>query len=81
MSFKGKLGNYEVVPTQDGSTTLYSQYFGEACHSTSGATIETISHYVQGTKLLDQDNPQVLEIGFGTGLGYRTNSTTTRNLN
>lgn len=64
------------VETEDGSVTLFSEAFGEACHSTSGAKTETITHYIQGCELpkrLDLFSPfHILEVGFGLGLGLLT---------
>ncbi len=70
-----KLGQYTSIMTEDGSQTLYSEHYQEACHSTSGARQETITHYIEGCKLLDKcenHNPVfILEIGFGTGIGFQ----------
>ncbi len=68
-----KLKNYELVPTEDGSTTLYSKLYNEACHSLSGAKKETIIHYIKGCEIENKDTPvNIFEVGFGTGLGYLT---------
>jgi tRNA U34 5-methylaminomethyl-2-thiouridine-forming methyltransferase MnmC len=71
---KHQLSQHEWVTTEDGSLTLYSKQFGEACHSTSGAKSETILHYVKGCKVLERvseiDQFMILEVGFGTGLGF-----------
>lgn len=68
------LRDYELIQTDDGSTTLYSKTYGEACHSTSGAAAETRLHYIDGCKItekLNQDSGlKILEVGFGTGLGF-----------
>jgi chorismate dehydratase len=72
----GHLGEYIWVETQDGSSTLYSPYFDEHCHSLTGAAEETIYHYIQGCsveELAQKFDPiTILEIGFGTGLGLRS---------
>lgn len=68
------LKNYELVATEDGSYTIYSKLYGEACHSTSGARQETIKHYIEGCQI--QKNSlkflpiQILEVGFGVGIGF-----------
>lgn len=68
------LTRHRWVETEDGSRTLFSEAFGEACHSTTGAKTETLLHYVQGTKVLERVGTHspflILEVGFGTGLGY-----------
>lgn len=69
-----KLKNYELIETDDGSTTLFSRLYNEACHSTSGARSETKLHYIDGCELEAKINAsdviRVLEVGFGTGLGF-----------
>jgi tRNA U34 5-methylaminomethyl-2-thiouridine-forming methyltransferase MnmC len=70
------LENYKKIKTSDGSYTYYSALFDENCHSTSGAKNETYTHYVLGCKLdrkVVQKKPiNILEVGFGTGLGFIT---------
>lgn len=67
---------HQLVETQDGSYTLFSEAFQEACHSTSGARAETLLHYVEGCqikrKLLQHDPLVILEVGFGLGIGFLT---------
>ena len=72
MKFKTKLGEYHSVETQDGHFTLYSGAYEENCHSTSGAYTETLHNYVHGCDVIDRANKSpinILEIGFGVGLG------------
>jgi tRNA U34 5-methylaminomethyl-2-thiouridine-forming methyltransferase MnmC len=68
--------NHRWVETDDGSFTLFSEMFQEACHSTSGATQETLLHYIQGCKIkdkiLEQNSLAILEVGFGLGVGFLT---------
>jgi tRNA U34 5-methylaminomethyl-2-thiouridine-forming methyltransferase MnmC len=68
--------NHQWVPTEDGSCTLFSEAFQEACHSTSGALEETLLHYIKGcqieAKIAQQDNLSILEVGFGLGIGFLT---------
>ena len=68
--------NHRWVETEDGSFTLFSEAFQEACHSTSGATQETLLHYIQGCnikeKILKQNSLSILEVGFGLGVGFLT---------
>lgn len=71
-----KNSHLKEVTTDDGTKTLYNEKFKEACHSISGATNETITHYFKGCrvveKLLKANNINILEIGFGTGNGFVT---------
>lgn len=67
---------HQLVETEDGSFTLFSEAFQEACHSTSGARAETLLHYVKGcqikTKIADHKPLVILEVGFGLGIGFLT---------
>lgn len=64
------------VETADGSFTLFSEHFQEACHSTNGAHAETVLHYVEGCKiperLKNSQDISILEVGFGLGTGLMT---------
>lgn len=64
------------VETEDGSRTLFSERFGEACHSTSGAKAETILHYLKGCAVVEKSRNlsqlSILEVGFGLGIGLLT---------
>ncbi len=66
--------HYSLIQTDDGSQTLFSEEFNEACHSTAGARAETRFHYLEGCGLLDllttHDEINILEVGFGTGIGW-----------
>lgn len=68
--------NHQIIETEDGSRTLFSERFQEACHSTTGARSETLLHYVQGCKILEraplQEAFTILEVGFGLGVGFLT---------
>lgn len=67
--------NYQLITTEDGSETVFSEIFQENCHSTSGAVAETQEHYIRGCKLdeiiLNQNFIHILEVGFGTGIGWQ----------
>ncbi len=64
------------VQTEDGSQTLFSEHFGEACHSTTGARSETILHYLKGCAIEEKSKSleklSILEVGFGLGIGLIT---------
>lgn len=68
--------NHQWIMTEDGSSTLYSEVFQEACHSPAGAKAETELHYIQGCKIKEKikelNQLSILEVGFGTGLGLKT---------
>lgn len=70
-----KLENYEEIITEDGSTTLFSKTYQEACHSKSGAIEETILHYIKGCRITEisqkYQSINIIEVGFGTGIGFK----------
>ncbi len=80
---KNKL-SYELKITEDGSNTLHSPLFGEDCHSSYGAKTETLTYYIQGCKikeaLQELKSINILEVGFGTGLGLRTTYEETKSI-
>ena len=60
---------FPIVPTSDGSKTLYSERFGEHYHSTFGAAGESNHVFIEAGYLAASADPvSVLEAGFGTGL-------------
>lgn len=67
--------HYRLIRTDDGSDTLFCEAFSEACHSTAGAREETRFHYLKGCELErlleSHDEINVLEVGFGTGIGWQ----------
>jgi tRNA U34 5-methylaminomethyl-2-thiouridine-forming methyltransferase MnmC len=73
--FRGNLGNYKLIKTEDNTETVWSEYFDEACHNLSGAYEETIYNYINGChipELLNQkDNTSILDVGFGVGIGLK----------
>lgn len=66
---------HQLVMTEDGTPSLFSERFSEACHSKAGARAETHQHYLHGCQiaqlLAKQTETHILEVGFGTGLGFR----------
>ena len=73
--FKGNLGNYKILKTEDNTETVWSEYFDEACHNLSGAYEETLFNYINGCNIpvffrLNK-NFTVLDVGFGVGLGLK----------
>lgn len=70
--FKGQLGKYRIINTDDSSPTLWSEFFDENCHSTHGAYAETVFNYVGACGIADATSPKrVLEVGFGLGHGLK----------
>lgn len=70
--FKGSLGQYKIIKTEDNSVTIWSEFFDENCHNLSGAYEETVHNYIEGTHLKEQiNNPEinVFDVGFGLGVG------------
>lgn len=68
--------HHQLVQTEDGSFTFFSENFQEACHSTTGARSETLLHYVNGCRIPERLSPHgtltILEVGFGLGMGFLT---------
>ncbi len=66
----------EIIPTEDGSATLYTEQFDEHYHSIHGAEQESqliyltygLEHRLQSLAVEHTDSVQILEMGFGTGL-------------
>lgn len=58
-----------IVPTADGTNTLYVPHLNEHYHSTYGANEESKHIYISQAYVHSPNpSPTVLEIGFGTGL-------------
>lgn len=73
--FKGELGLYKIIKTEDQTETLWSEYFNEACHNISGAYEETIHNYILGCSIPNLIKKgisfSVLDVGFGVGIGLK----------
>lgn len=70
--------NYREIITKDGSKTLWSENFQEACHSLDGAKEETLYNFLFGCEIenkikkaleLKTKSLSILEVGFGAGVG------------
>lgn len=62
---------FEIVQTADGSHSVYSTHIKEQYHSSHGAIQESMHVFIHAglhTKLNQQKDIHILEIGFGTGL-------------
>lgn len=81
-NFQGRLGSYQVIKTEDGSHTLKSPLFDEACHSLNGAYAETLHNYIGPNRIEDfyenedRDVLNILEVGFGLGVGAQATAET-----
>lgn len=73
--FKGNLGNYRIIKTEDNSETIWSEFFDENCHNISGAIAETIYNYIEGCEVIKQLETfqplSVFDVGFGPGIGLK----------
>ncbi len=68
--------NHQIIQTEDGSLTLFSEKYLENCHSNFGARAETLLHYVEGCEIVKVKEKNgfvtILEVGFGLGVGFMT---------
>ena len=63
------MNNNQIKYTEDGSTTLYVPEIDETYHSVHGAIQESMHIFIDaGLNECKEQNINVLEIGFGTGL-------------
>jgi len=61
----------QIIETQDGSHSIYSERFGVSYHSRYGAIQESRHVFIEAglfLQALSKKQIQVLEVGFGTGL-------------
>lgn len=70
MKFSGTLGEYQIIETEDGSKSLFSEAFNEGCHSSHGAATETRYIYIEGCEVEARKVKCIFEVGFATGLGF-----------
>ena len=61
----------EVLITEDQSKTLLHKELGAHYRSVHGADIESNHVFIQGTRILEQEEWMVLELGFGLGTNFR----------
>lgn len=69
------MNHLQVIPTADGSNTIYNSIVGENYHSKHGALQESRHVFVNAglQYFINQNHAQevsVLEVGFGTGLNF-----------
>lgn len=60
----------EIIPTEDGSVTIFIPEWNESYHSKHGAVQEAYHVFIKNgwNYFLDKNELSILEIGFGTGL-------------
>jgi tRNA U34 5-methylaminomethyl-2-thiouridine-forming methyltransferase MnmC len=65
---------HQLIITKDQSESLFNETFQENLHSTEGAKSETIYNFIEGCEILNHrgNTLSILEVGFGTGLGFFT---------
>lgn len=63
------MAQIKIVPTADGSNTLYSEQYKAHYHSLNGALQESLHVFIKnGYDFLTHNKLNILEVGFGTGL-------------
>ena len=71
-----------IVETDDTSTTLFSEKYGEHYHSTFGAQNESQHIFIEaGFKQIQKTEVSIFEMGFGTGLNAYLTLKTAQELN
>jgi tRNA U34 5-methylaminomethyl-2-thiouridine-forming methyltransferase MnmC len=69
-SFHGKNGLYKIVKTKDNTLSLWSEKYNQLCHSNNGAHKETLHNFISHVNIPQPgESLNILEIGFGTGMG------------
>jgi tRNA U34 5-methylaminomethyl-2-thiouridine-forming methyltransferase MnmC len=61
--------SHHLTPTDDGTFTIFSDEYGQAMHTLSGAYDESLLKHVVPSKILDRSDTclRVLDVGFGIG--------------
>jgi tRNA U34 5-methylaminomethyl-2-thiouridine-forming methyltransferase MnmC len=64
----------DILPTDDGSRTLFHDTFRQSYHSTHGARTEALHVFLEASGAADSlragEALRILEVGFGTGLNF-----------
>jgi tRNA U34 5-methylaminomethyl-2-thiouridine-forming methyltransferase MnmC len=63
---------YRIIQTDDGTPSLFSEEYGEAMHSTSGAYQEALFKHVYPSGILDMDSEKISVLDIGFGMGYNS---------
>lgn len=67
-----KAHNQHVQATPDGSLSVFSERYGELYSSQHGASQQSRIVFLEGSGSHLLTSPQILEVGFGLGLNFRT---------
>jgi len=62
--------SFNLQKTEDGTLTIYSDEYGQAMHSVSGAYNEALYKHVYPSKILDNDSDELFVLDVGFGIGY-----------
>ncbi len=61
---------FNLIETEDGTLTLFSEEYGQAMHSLSGAYNEALYKHLYPSKILENDSGELSVLDVGFGLGY-----------
>lgn len=70
-----------LLKTEDGTSTLFLEEYGQAMHSISGAYEESLLKHVIPSKILSHENENVNVLDIGFGLGYNVLALMTEYIN
>ena len=62
--------NYSLINTEDGTLSVYSEEYGQAMHSTSGAYQESLLKHVYPSNILNLPGKELFVLNIGFGIGY-----------
>jgi tRNA U34 5-methylaminomethyl-2-thiouridine-forming methyltransferase MnmC len=65
-----KESSFNLIKTEDGTLSLYSDEYGQAMHSVSGAYNEALYKHVYPSKILENNSNDLYVLDIGFGLGY-----------
>jgi len=63
-------GDYKIIITDDGSSSLYSGEYGETMHTTDGAFSEAVLKHVGPSRVIERMEEESSVLDVGMGLGY-----------
>ena len=62
--------HFHPITTEDGSLSLYSEEYGQAMHTVSGAYEEALFKHVRASGVLNLDRREIHVLDVGFGIGY-----------